>query len=48
MNPEKFIQEVLQLWMEEHQQQGTIVVEKRPPMELALPQTAKENGLSTL
>ena len=48
MNPEKFIQEVLQLWMEEHQQQGTIIVEKRPPTELALPQTAKENGLSTL
>lgn len=48
MNQEKFIQEVLQLWMEEHQQQGTIVVEKRPPTELALPQTAKENGLLTL
>lgn len=48
MNPEKFIQEVLQLWMEEHQQQGTIVVEKRPPTELALPQTAKGNGLLAL
>ena len=48
MNPEKFIQEVLQLWMEEHQQHGTIIVEKRPPTELALPQTAKENGLLIL
>lgn len=48
MNPEKFIQEVLQLWMEEHQQQGTIVVEKKPLTELQLPQTAQENGLLTL
>ena len=44
MDPERFIQEVIQLWMDEHQLQGTIVVEKRPPTETLLPQTAKENG----
>ena len=44
MNPERFISEVLQLWLEEHNLQGTVIVEKRPPTETTLPQTAKENG----
>ena len=26
---EQFIKEVIQLWMEEHQQHGTIVIEKK-------------------
>ena len=44
MDPERFINEVLQLWMEEHSLHGTVVVEKRPPTELVLPKTAMENG----
>lgn len=42
MDAENFIREVLRLWMMERGIHGEIMVEKKPPTELVLPQTAKE------
>ena len=42
MNPQRFIEELLRLWMEEKQQQGTVVIERKPPTELQLLQAARK------
>jgi len=43
MDAENFIREVLRLWMMERGIHGEVIVEKKPPTELVLPQTAGKN-----
>lgn len=48
IDAEDFIREVLRLWMMEHGIQGEVRIEKKPPTETRLPQTANENVVMPL